>query len=159
MSKQQPNASTITIPDLPDPSTQLDEQIARGEANMEALKPAVDAFNEWQRFVNSLIDVKEGKTHRPATTRRRASGDHRASRGDRPQEFVNVVRESGDEGIAVKEAADKMGLAGPNYLYRLAPELVDEGLIRKDGKRYYAVAEAVAPQEGETENEDQPEAA
>lgn len=136
----------ITIPELPDPATMLDSQIEAAQANMDALKPAVDAFRAWEQFASQLLDVKEGKVKRTGNGPRkaRASGE-RAPRGDRPAEFLQVVKDAGPEGITVSEAADKMGMSGPNYLYRLAPDLADKGLVRKEGKKYIVVEGEDAP--------------
>src|SRR4051812_32892316 len=138
--KAKPNP--IAIPELPDPATMLDAQISAAQENMDALKPAVDAFHAWEQFASQLLDVKEGKvTKRTGTTARRTrtSAGERAPRGDRPAEFLQVVKDAGPDGITVTEAADKMGMSGPNYLYRLAPELTEKGLVRKEGKKYVAV--------------------
>lgn len=149
-------ATTIAIPELPDPASLLDAQIAQAQANMDALKPAVDAFRAWEQFAGQLLDVKEGKVRRatPQHTRRStASSGTRAGRGNRPQEFLTVVREAGDEGITVTEAAEKMGM-GPNYLYRIAPEMQEAGQVRKEGKRYYiADGDGAAPEAPASEAE------
>lgn len=141
-------ATTIAIPELPDPASLLDAQIAQAQANMDALKPAVDAFRAWEQFAGQLLDVKEGKVRRatPQHTRRTTtSTGTRAGRGNRPQEFLNVVKEAGDEGVTVTEAAAQMGM-GPNYLYRIAPDMEATGQVKKVNKRYVWVSDT--PTEG-----------
>lgn len=47
-------------------------------------------------------------------------------------------------GITVPELADRMNLK-QNYLYRLLPELVGDGLVRKDGRGWHPATASEAP--------------
>jgi hypothetical protein len=149
------DTNVISLPDMPDPSTLLDTQIQAAQANMEALKPAVDNFRAWEEFANRLIAVRDGKDRPATTTRRRtASSGERSGRGDRPAQFLTIIKDAGDEGVTITEAAERMGMNGPNYLYRLAPDMEREGLIRKDGKRWFVNEEAVREAEADAKGEE-----
>jgi hypothetical protein len=107
------------------------EQLA---AAMEELRPAHDEFLKLERIVANYDLIASGEPIRG----RRTSGD-RANRGTRPQEFLALVKASGDKGITVAEASDQMEGMNPNYLYRLAKDMVTDGQIRKVEKRYFTV--------------------
>jgi TolA-binding protein len=110
------------------------------EEELEELRPQHEAFVRLEQIVNNFDAVASG---RAITTKRTGNGS-RAPRGSRSNEFVALVRESGEDGTTVAEAAEKMEGINPNYLYRLAKDLVesDDPQIRKDGKRYFAVETA-----------------
>lgn len=125
---------SVTIPEIADPNEVFNEQIATLEAQRDALVPAVEAFNTLEGMIARLVAVRDGKT---------PSNGNRAGRGDRPEQFLTVLAEAGDAGIKIADAARAMGMSGPNYLYRIAPELVEEGKIRKVEDRYFLNTEPV----------------
>ena len=47
----------------------------------------------------------------------------------------------GQPGITIPELAQTMGIA-QNYLYRVMPDLQKDGLVRKEGRGWYAVEAA-----------------
>lgn len=144
-----PPATSVTIPTLSDPSEILTAQIAEAEKNMESLRPAVEAFKQWEQFAASLTAVRDGK---PAS-----GSSNRAGRGDRPEQFLALLGEAGDEGLTIAEAARQMGMSGPNYLYRIVPELVEEGKVVKNDKTY-VLATSEAPESTKDESKgDSPE--
>jgi hypothetical protein len=108
----------------------LDEAREALEAQLEELRPAHEAFVRLERIVSNYDAVTSDQ---PITGR---SGD-RASRGSRPQQFLAIVAEAGDEGVTVSEALPKMEGINNNYLYRIAADAVKEGIVRKEGKRYF----------------------
>jgi hypothetical protein len=80
------------------------------------------------------------KTRGPATRAARpASGTPRAKRGrpvgsgNRADQAVELITRQ--PGITASELAAAMGI-GPNYLYRVLPQLQREGKITKQGKGY-----------------------
>ena len=109
----------------------------------EALRPQYEAFLKLDSIVENFDRIASGefagRRQRGTTATASTGSSERAGRGTRPQEFLTVVREAGEEGIRVSDAADKMGLDTPNYLYRLAPKMVEDGHIRKEGQKYFAV--------------------
>jgi hypothetical protein len=68
----------------------------------------------------------------------RPSGPRRAGRpkgsGTRAAEALRIVREH--PGVTIPELADRMGIK-QNYLYRVLPELVQEGKIAKQGRGWH----------------------
>lgn len=107
------------------------EQLAQA---MEELRPAHDRFLELERIVANYDLITSGEPIRG----RRTSGD-RAGRGSRPQEFLALVKSAGDKGITVAEASDQMEGMNPNYLYRLAKDMVNDNQVTKKDKRYFAI--------------------
>jgi hypothetical protein len=130
----------VTVPDLTDfdPSAVLTAQITELETKRDELAPVVEAFNTIEGMIARLIEARDGKP---------VKNSDRADRGARPDQFLAVVAEAGDKGIKIADAARAMGMSGPNYLYRIAPELVAEGKVRKDGDKYFSVTPDKAPAE------------
>jgi hypothetical protein len=75
-----------------------------------------------------------------STTTRRGPGRPRGrqSGGTRAKQTVTLIREN--PGISIPQLAGKLKIQ-PNYLYRVVPKLVSDGLITKDGSALNAVAE------------------
>ena len=80
------------------------------------------------------------RTERTPTGRRpgRPRG-RRTSAGTRADQTVALIREN--PGITIPQLAEKLKIQ-PNYLYRVVPKLVGDGLIKKDGSALTAVAAA-----------------
>lgn len=96
------------------------------ETEMEKLRPAHEAFLRLQAIVGNFERVTNAQPRRG----RRTGG------ASRPDEFLRFVTEAGEEGIAVSDAAERMDVK-PNYLYRIAKDLVEAGTIAKgEDKRY-----------------------
>jgi transposase-like protein len=119
----------------------LTETRSKMEGELEELRASHEAFLRLEQILSNFDAITSDK---PVRTRKASNGS-RAPRGSRSAEFVALVTEAGDEGITVTEAADKMDGINPNYLYRIAKELTEEDAIRKDGKKYFAVAAPAAP--------------
>ncbi len=73
-----------------------------------------------------------------AAASRPSGGPRRAGRpkgsGTRAAEALRIVREH--PGVTIPELADRMGIK-QNYLYRVLPELVQEGKIAKQGRGWH----------------------
>jgi predicted HTH transcriptional regulator len=80
---------------------------------------------------------------RAATATRRRPGRPRGrqSGGTRANQAVTLIREN--PGITIPQLAEKLKIQ-PNYLYRVVPKLVSDGLITKDGAALNSVAEATS---------------
>jgi hypothetical protein len=72
-----------------------------------------------------------GGTRRTTTTRRR--GRRRGS-GTRAAQAEKLVREN--PGITISDLAKRMNIK-PNYLYRVLPQLQQDGKVRKRGKEWH----------------------
>jgi hypothetical protein len=75
-----------------------------------------------------------------AATTRRGPGRPRGRRtgGSRANQTVALIRDN--PGITIPQLAEKLKIQ-PNYLYRVVPKLVSDGLITKDGSALHAVAD------------------
>jgi len=81
-------------------------------------------------------------TATPTTrTRRRGPGRPRGRRGGntRANQALELVRSQ--PGITIPQVAEAMKIE-PNYLYRVMPKLVSEGLITRDGQGWHPVKAA-----------------
>lgn len=76
------------------------------------------------------------------TPRRRGAPPGRRGGATRANQFLEIIREG--SGTSIGEAAARMGTS-PNYLYRLAATLQEEGLIQKRGRSFVAVGAARDP--------------
>jgi hypothetical protein len=70
---------------------------------------------------------------RPSTPGPRRAGRPKGS-GQRAAEALRIVREQ--PGVTIPELADRMGIK-QNYLYRVLPELVQEGKVVKQGRGWH----------------------
>jgi hypothetical protein len=82
--------------------------------------------------------VREAATPRPGGALRPSGAPRRAGRpkgsGTRAAEALRIVREH--PGVTIPELADRMGIK-QNYLYRVLPELVQEGKVAKQGRGWH----------------------
>lgn len=72
-----------------------------------------------------------------STTKSESSGRGRGrpkGSGKRAGEALEIVSEN--PGIEIPDIAEAMGI-GPNYLYRVLPQLEEEGKVRKEGKGWH----------------------
>lgn len=110
----------------------VEDTRAKFQARLDELAPAIQEARE----IEDILSALSGEA-----PRRRGSSATRVSRGSRPQEFLSLVKES--PGITISEAAGKMQ-SQPNYLYRIAGDLVKEGTIIKQDKGFHPVPSAPA---------------
>jgi predicted Rossmann fold nucleotide-binding protein DprA/Smf involved in DNA uptake len=130
----------------------LDEKKREIQARLKELRPLVDEFHRLEAAAAALDGVSVqsdtgGQTRRP---RRANSGASNSSgggsgrgrpkgSGTRSKQALEAVR--GQPGITIPELAQAMGIA-QNYLYRVMPELQKDGMVRKEGRGWYAVEAA-----------------
>jgi hypothetical protein len=115
----------------------LDAKVREIEERLQQLQPLVDEFRKLEAASTVLDGIDGGApAHRPAAaaSTRVANGARRGrprgSRGDntRATQTVELVR--AHPGITIPELAEHMGIK-PNYLYRILPQLEDEGKVRR----------------------------
>jgi hypothetical protein len=84
------------------------------------------------------IEPSSGEVQASTTSSTEPDGPRRAGRpkgsGTRAAEALRIVREH--PGVTIPELADRMGIK-QNYLYRVLPELVQEGKIAKQGRGWH----------------------
>ena len=86
--------------------------------------------------IESAISGLGGRKRGPGRPRGSGAGKRRGRRGGtRADQAVKLIGEN--PGIGVAELGKKMRLKAPNYLYRVLPDLENEGRIKKKGKGYY----------------------
>lgn len=84
--------------------------------------------------------IRASAPQRPASKPRRRNRARRAQpRVTRKEQALAMVK--AEPGLSADQIADKMGIKR-NYLYRVMPSLVDDGLVQKDGLGYHAVEAA-----------------
>lgn len=122
----------------------LDAKVREIEERLTELRPLIEEFHRLEAASAALEDV--GAAGAPTTRRRRtasANGSTAARRGrprsgggdnTRAAQTVELVR--AQPGITIPELAVHMGIK-PNYLYRVLPQLADEGKVRRDGKGWH----------------------
>lgn len=130
------------------------------EQRLQELRPLVAEAERLERALSALsaadeeVDTGDAATHSaqsaparrersPApsegTARRRGAPRGRRGGPTRANEFLEIIREG--SGSSIGEAAARMGTS-PNYLYRLAATLQEEGLIEKRGRSFVAAGAA-----------------
>lgn len=127
----------------------LDEKRKEIQARLKELKPVVDEYNMLLAADQALGGLGNG-TAKPATSAagaaspsrraRRGGGSGGAKRGrprgggTRAAEAEQLVRDR--PGITIPELAEAMGIQ-QNYLYRVMPNLAEQGKVTKSGKGWH----------------------
>jgi hypothetical protein len=123
----------------------LDAKVREIEERLQELRPLIEEFHRLEAASAALDGVSSPGG---APIRRRAGsastsngavrrGRPRGGRGGdntRASQTVELVRTQ--PGITIPELASHMGIK-PNYLYRVLPQLADEGKVRRDGKGWH----------------------
>ena len=121
----------------------LDEKRKEIRARLQELKPLVDEYHRLEAAVQALDGVKPTTATTTArrtrsTSTRTAGGTSRRGRprgsGTRGKQALEIVR--ANPGISIPELADKMGIK-QNYLYRVMPDLAEQGLVTKSGRGWH----------------------
>ncbi len=119
----------------------LDAKVREIEERLQELRPLIEEFYRLEAASAALNDVSAPTRRRasppaPSTANGSRRGRPRGSRGDntRATQTVELVR--AQPGITIPELAKHMGIK-PNYLYRVLPQLADEGQVRRDGKGWH----------------------
>jgi CRP-like cAMP-binding protein len=121
---------------------ELNDEVARLQAARDALTGSGASQPRPRRAT-----VRTGRSARTSSRRssgqrssgQRASGQ-RARRGGntRSNQALDLVRKQ--PGITIPQIAESLGIE-PNYLYRVMPRLVSEGLVTRDGQGWHSVAD------------------
>jgi len=119
----------------------LEAKVREIEQRLQELQPLIEEFHRLEAASAALEDANVTGV---APARRRAPSPNGRSRRGRPPgrggentraaQTVELVRTR--PGITIPELADHMGIK-PNYLYRVLPQLADEGKVRRDGKGWH----------------------
>jgi CRP-like cAMP-binding protein len=131
----------------------LEEKRREIQARLKELKPLVDEFHRLEAAERALAGVPSSNgtsspraaSARSRPTRSRGSsssasggGSGRRGRpkgsGQRAQQALEQIRNQ--PGITIPELAEKMGIK-QNYLYRVVPDLQEQGLVTKSGRGWH----------------------
>jgi hypothetical protein len=116
----------------------LDTKVKEIEERLRELQPLVEEYHRLEAAAAAL-DTVDGRasTAAPArTTNGSRRGRPRGSRGGntRATQAIELVRLR--PGITIPDLADHMGIK-PNYLYRILPQLQQEGKVRRKDKGWH----------------------
>lgn len=122
----------------------LDAKVREIEERLQELRPLIEEFHRLEA-ASAALDGMSATGAAPARRPRAASTNGTGRRPGRPRggrggdntrasQTVELVRTQ--PGITIPELADHMGIK-PNYLYRVLPQLADEGKVRRDGKGWH----------------------
>jgi hypothetical protein len=125
----------------------VDSTVREIESRMSELK---EELNRLEAAHSALVGIKRGpgrprgSVSSPAAGasisshggRRRGPGRPRGRRGGntRSNQALSLVQEK--PGITIPEIADQLKIE-PNYLYRVMPKLVSDGLVKRDGQGWH----------------------
>ena len=125
----------------------LDEKRKEIQARLKELKPLVDEYTRLEAAERALAGVGStagrSAAAKPAARRTRAAakrngGTGRRGRpkgsGQRATQALELVK--GKPGITIPELAESMGIK-QNYLYRVMPDLAEQGLVTKSGRGWH----------------------
>jgi hypothetical protein len=120
----------------------LDAKVREIEERLQELHPLVEEFRRLEA-ASVVLDSVDGDVAPPAratparTTNGNAGrGRPRGSRGanTRATQAIELVRTR--PGLTIPELADHMGIK-PNYLYRILPQLEEDGKVKRKGKGWH----------------------
>jgi hypothetical protein len=122
----------------------LDEKRKEIQARLKELRPLVDEYHRLEAAEQALSGVGSGSpasaAPRRGRTRGATNGDGRR-RGGRPRgsgtratEALELVRSQ--PGITIPQLAEAMGIK-QNYLYRVMPDLAEQGVVVKSGRGWH----------------------
>lgn len=118
----------------------LEDKRKEIQARLKELKPLVEEHQRLEAAERALAGVgaTPARTSRPA--KRAAAGDGNGRRGrpkgsgQRAQQAMELVRAR--PGITIPELAEAMEIK-QNYLYRVMPDLAEQGLVTKSGRGWH----------------------
>jgi hypothetical protein len=122
----------------------LDAKVREIEVRLQELRPLIEEFHRLEA-ASAALDGMSGASAAPARQRPPSINGSGAVRRGRPRggrggdntrasQTVELVR--AQPGITIPELATHMGIK-PNYLYRVLPQLADEGKVRRQGKGWH----------------------
>jgi hypothetical protein len=105
---------------------------------MEELKPLADEYRQLEAMVHKLGDGDRASSGRHSRAHRRSTRSPHPRRRGRPRRSGTRSAQAlalvqAKPGITISEMATEMGIT-PNYLYRVMPELANDGKVKKNGK-------------------------
>ncbi len=120
----------------------LDAKVREIEERLQQLHPLVEEFRRLEAAAAVLDSVDGGgAVAATPTVRTRAAngsgrGRPRGSRGEntRATQAIELVRTR--PGLTIPELAEHMGIK-PNYLYRILPQLEEDGKVKRKGKGWH----------------------
>jgi hypothetical protein len=120
----------------------LDAKVREIEQRLKELRPLIEEFHRLEAASAALdgVGAQAARARRGAPTtsangsRRGRPRGGRSGDSTRAAQTVELVR--AQPGITIPELASHMGIK-PNYLYRVLPQLADQGQIRREGKGWH----------------------
>ncbi len=122
----------------------LDARVKEIEGRLQELRPLIEEYNRLEAASAALTGRATLPRLRGASPRSNGNGSSAASRRGRPRgsrgdntratQAVELVRTQ--PGITIPELAQHMGIR-PNYLYRILPQLEEDGRVRRDDKGWF----------------------
>ena len=141
----------------------LDEKRKEIQARMKELKPQVEEYTRLEAAERALSGVGTNGTGTrtasapAAPAKRRRNGGSGSGRRGRPRgsgtravQAFELVKAR--PGITIPELAESMGIK-QNYLYRVMPNLAEQGLVTKSGRGWHARAAGAAENGAGSEEE------
>lgn len=145
----------------------LDEKVREIRDRLKELKPLVEEYQRLEAAATALDSAAGAGSETPtrarrtrsgaaSTTTRTRRGRPRAGQATRRDEVLAAVAKT--PGLTISELARELGMSTPNYLYRVVPELEQEGLVLKQGNKVLPVHSPSSPGTAAPAPEPEPEA-
>jgi hypothetical protein len=136
-----------TVRDIDSRINELKEELTRLEAARSALVGIKRGPGRPRGSVSTgpISPAADSNGH---NGRRRGPGRPRGRRGGntRSNQALTLVQEQ--PGITIPQIADQLKIE-PNYLYRVMPKLVSDGLVKRDGQGWHPAAEVATNGSGD----------
>lgn len=124
-----------TVRDIDSRLKELQEEVRKLEAARAALVGARRGPGRPPRAASTSSDAAPKRGRRPGRPRGRRGGNTRSNQA------LDLVRTQ--PGITIPQIAESLKIE-PNYLYRVMPKLVSDGLITREGQGWHPLGETPA---------------
>jgi AraC-like DNA-binding protein len=121
---------------LDDARALVEAQLRTLDEEERRLRRALDHLHDPDGRTSSRIQARSSSAPH---AKRRGRPAKRTPKGERRDQFMHCIADSGRQGITVAEIAEKIGLSSPNSLHPVAKHLLRMGAVSKEGPRYYPV--------------------
>jgi hypothetical protein len=121
-----------TVRDIDTRLAELKEEVVR----LEAARSALLGSRRGPGRPKGSTNTPAARPAATSTPRRRGPGRPRGRRGGntRSNQALELVRR--EPGITIPQIAESLKIE-PNYLYRVLPKLVADGLVKRDGQGWF----------------------
>jgi hypothetical protein len=139
-----------TVRDIDSRIADLREELTKLEAAKAALVGIRRGPGRPKGSTNSSSNSSSSIASNGHNGRRRSPGRPRGRRAGNTRSNQALALVSEQPGITIPQIADQLSIE-PNYLYRVMPKLVSDGMVKRDGQGWHPAATNGASKSSDSE--------